>query len=230
MRKIKNICIGLAAVLMLTSVSGCGGRDNGPSVPDNAKNNISAAQEDTDGTDSETNASREPSPEEVLDIVNRIIDTLNPDARYHTEAYYLTPILDALDKGDADTIYAMYAPNVQNADPDLMRDIKRVTGMYKGVCKSYVFKDGSDSDSGGKDGYRKRFTASYRVETTEETYMLLIGVNQKGVDEASTGVTSIALIRAEDYDAENEVEEYYCVRNGAIPCDRQYLDDLRAKG
>ena len=250
MKKFRNSLLGLTVALTIVSVTGCGGVNRTSAPQDSKKSDVRIEQNSQetpavgDDRDTETYAAEIPSPDKAKDIIGGIIKKLFPGSKdenggretprdnahkvWQTEAY-LTRILDALEKGDTDALYAMYAPNVQNADPDLMRDVRRVAGMYKGTRKSYDFVDGSTSKNKGEKGYRMRFIASYKIETTEETYMILIGVNQQGVDEASTGVTSIALIRAEDYDAENELEEYYYVHDGAIPCDRQYLDDLKAK-
>ena len=121
---------------------------------------------------------------------------------YSVENDYLIPLLKAMEKEDTEAIYDMFA-----ADD---------------------FVDGSTSDKKNKEKrYKKAFTASYEVKTSKETYMILISAHPKGLDKASTGMYSIALIRKADYDAENELEEYYTVRNGVTVCDRAYLPDLK---
>lgn len=148
---------------------------------------------------------------------------------YSVEDDYLIPLLNAMEKEDTEGIYAMFAEDVTKSDKNLKRDIERLVKMFDGKLSSYDFKDGSTSDKKNKEKrYRKSFTASYEVKTTKETYMILISAHPKGLDKASTGMYSIALIRKADYDAENELEEYYRVRNGVTVCDSSCLPDLRA--
>ena len=147
---------------------------------------------------------------------------------YSVENDYLIPLLKAMEKEDTEAIYDMFAADVTKSDKDLKRDIERLVKMYDGKLSEYDFVDGSTSDKKNKEKrYKKAFTASYEVKTSKETYMILISAHPKGLDKASTGMYSIALIRKADYDAENELEEYYTVRNGVTVCDRAYLPDLK---
>ena len=147
---------------------------------------------------------------------------------YSVEDDYLIPLLTAMEKEDTEAIYDMFAEDVTKSDKNLKRDIERLVKMYDGKLSEYDFVDGTTSDRKNKEKrYRKSFTASYEVTTKKEIFMILISAHPKGLDKASTGMYSIALIRKADYDAENELEEYYMVRNGVTVCDRAYLPDLR---
>lgn len=147
---------------------------------------------------------------------------------YSVEEDYLAPLLTAMEKEDTKAISGMFAPDVTKSEKDLKRNIERLVQMYDGKLVEYDYVNGSYSHRYNKEKrYRISFTACYEVTTTEETYMLLFSAHPKGLDKASTGMYSIVLIRKSDYDAENELEEYFTVKNGVIVCDQKYLPDLR---
>jgi len=134
---------------------------------------------------------------------------------YSVENDYLLPLLRAMEKEDTESIYEMFATDITKSDKDLKRDIERLVKMYDGKLSAYDFVDGSTSDKKNqKKRYRKAFTASYEVKTSKETYMLLISAHPKGLDKASTGMYSIALIRKSDYDSNNDLGNQYTVKNG----------------
>ena len=75
---------------------------------------------------------------------------------YSVEKDYIIPVLDALEEGDAETIYDMFAPDVKKAETFLQEDAETLAGMYEGELVTYRIVDGSTSDRGKKSGYRKK--------------------------------------------------------------------------
>lgn len=82
---------------------------------------------------------------------------------YSVEKNYIIPVLDALEEGDAETIYDMFAPDVKKAETFLQEDAETLAGMYEGELVTYRIVDGSTSDRGKKkSGYRKKIHCNMR--------------------------------------------------------------------
>lgn len=137
---------------------------------------------------------------------------------YSVEKDYIIPVLDALEEGDAETIYDMFAPDVRKAETFLQEDAETLAGMYEGELVTYRIVDGSTSNRGKKSGYRKKFTATCEVRTTEGEYMLRIAARPQGTTKNNTGVYAIALIRVKDYLEENELLKDFTANQGIHAC------------
>ena len=105
---------------------------------------------------------------------------------YSVEKNYIIPVLDALEEGDAETIYDIFAPDVKKAEIFLQEDAETLAGMYEGELVTYRIVDGSTSDRGKKSGYRKKFTATCEVRTNEGEYMLRIAARPQGTTKIDT--------------------------------------------
>lgn len=120
-------------------------------------------------------------------------------------------VVDCIFENDAEYLYDMFAPCVQEDKDELADDIQTFIDFFEG---DYVEMDrGSGHESEGRDHYSATYT--YTITTTEKKYYILLKDCDKNDDDSKNGIVSLGVQEVNDYEKEgclhNSMEGAYVV-------------------
>lgn len=120
---------------------------------------------------------------------------------YDSPEQLIEQMFSAIQTGDVDAFRALFAVDVQNADPELDERIREAFDFFDGALRSYEKKAGPNTFSSFDHGTQKRyFEVSYIFQTaTGQKYCVAVqAYTVYDTHEDGIGMTSCYLARIED--------------------------------